>query len=213
MPLANYCERGDLMDEMQINDPNEEPRVERAIFDASRVVDAFCNRDPGTFAAQTLTKMFDVVGSPQWYPNFQSGALSLYVPPLLAVTSLATDNDSDGTYETAWTSPSDYVLWPLNAEVKRRIDRNTTTGRYRFLEGQGRVQITGTWGITENSQTPLAIRRATLLLAMNYYRRPSSQLNSNGLGGAAIHFGYIDPDVASILWSVSRKYREMVIGA
>lgn len=226
MPLANYCLRGDLMDEMQIADPNEEPRVDRAIVDASRAVDAFCKQEPGTFASRTLTRVFDVKRRPERSRLSSSGAWqehdilaeagihwgscadSLDIPPLLTVTTLRTDDDGDGTYETTWTATTDYLLWPRNDEVKRRVDVNTAVGANVFTVGQARVQIAGTWGILEDGLTPYPIRRAALLLAMNYYRRPSSQLSSNGLGGAAIHFGYIDPDVASLLWSVAGKYRE-----
>lgn len=230
MPLANYCLRGDLMDEMQIVDPNEEPRVDRVIVDASRAVDAFCKREPGVFAARTLTRVFDVqyhrhhghLGSYNDYPEhgwlaeagIHWGVQSehLYVPPLLTVTTLATDDDGDGVYETAWTPTTDYHLWPRNGEVKTRVDVNTVAGAHVLAPGQARVQIAGSWGITEDGVTPYAVRRATLLLAMNYYRRPSTALNSNGLGGAAIHFGYIDPDVASILWSVAGTYRASWVG-
>lgn len=231
MTLAVYCLLGDLMDEMQVTDPNEEPRVDRAIIDASRAVDAFCKQEPGAFAAQTLTKTFDVrrdrrpgrgggLGLADWYgfsdpfgfawetPGFFWGTTRhVFVPPLLSVTTLSTDSDGDGVFETTWTSGTDYYLWPRNEEVKRRIDVNTVTSNNVLPVGQERVKIVGSWGITEDGVTPYGVRRATLLLAMNYYRRPSSQLNSNGLGGAAIHFGYIDPDVASLLWSVSGKYR------
>jgi hypothetical protein len=231
MALANYCLRGDLMDEMQISDPNEESRVDRAIVDASRAVDAFCGRDPGTFAAQTLAKVFDVqptryrsrLGSESsswandWVEHealaaagvmWNGNQQELRIPPLLSVTTFKTDEDGDGVYEVTWTASTDYLLWPRNDEVKRRVDVNTVAGAHILPAGLARVQIAGSWGFTEGGLTPYGIRRATLLLAMNYYRRPSSQLNSNGLGGAAIHFGYIDPDVASLLWSVAGKYRE-----
>ncbi len=231
MALANYCLRGDLMEEMQIADPNEESRIDRAIVDASRTVDAFCNREPGVFASQTLTRVFDIQRQPLrnrlgyentgWANNWQehewlAGAGNIWngfqqaldVPPLLSVTTLKTDEDGDGVYEQTWTPTTDYLLWPRNDEVKRRVDVNTILSTHILPVGLARVQIAGAWGFTEAGITPWPIRRATLLLAMNFYRRPSSQLNSNGLGGAAIHFGYIDPDVASILWSVAGKYRE-----
>lgn len=226
MALANYCERGDLMDEMQVTDPNEEPRVDRAIVDASRAVDAFCKREPGVFSARTLTRVFDIKPPParnrlssssvwtehDWMAeagiHWGASADSLYVPPLLTVTTFKTDDDGDGTYETTWSTPTDYLLWPRNEEVKRRVDVNAVVGTHSLSAGQARVQIAGTWGFLEDGVTPYAVRRATLLLAMNYYRRPSTQNNSGGLGGAAIHFGFLDPDVASILWSVSGKYRE-----
>ncbi len=217
MALANYCLRGDLSDDMQVVDPTEEPRIDRAITDASRAVDAFCRQEPGTFAPRTLTKVFDVQGSrlSLWgsnqsriTDNSRGWVSSLNVPPLLSITTLSTDDNADGVYDTVWTPTVDYVLYPLNQEVKRQIQTNSDTGRQGFPFGQAKVQIVGTWGITEDGATPLPIRRATLLLAMNYYRRPSTAQTSQGLGGAAVQIGYQDIDVAAILWEVAGKYRE-----
>jgi hypothetical protein len=223
MVAALYCMRGDLSDEMQVTDPNEDPRLDRAITDASRAVDAFARQEPGTFAPQTLTKLFDVPGSgltgmglttrtplsdnsKGWYQSFR-------VPPLLSITSLSTDDNGDGSFETVWASPTDYLLTPRNDEVKRLIEVNQDHGRYGFPQGQNRLQIVGSWGITEDGATPYPIRRATLLLAMIYYRRPTNASSSQGLGGAAIQIGYTDIDVAAIIWSVAGKYRDQWLGA
>jgi hypothetical protein len=218
---ANYCLRGDLSDEMQVTDPNEDARLDRAIADASRVVDTFTRQEPGTFAPQTLTRLFDVPGSglstgvaglglANWRlitDNSKGWTQRLRVPPLISISSLSTDNDGDGVFETVWTSPTDYLLAPRNEETKRIIEVNQDHGRYGFPQGQNRIQIVGSWGIVEDGLTPFPIRRATLLLAMIYYRRPSNAPNSGGLGGAAIHIGYQDIDVAAILWEVAGRYR------
>lgn len=224
MAAANYCLRGDLSDEMQVTDPTEDARIDRAITDASRTVDAFCRQEPGTFAPQTKTKIFDVspvtISSTLTHTwrglgsfSYMGSTTSLYVPPLLSVTSLSTSSALDGVYDTVWTPNTDYLLWPRNHEVKRRIDTNQSTGKRGFLQGEERVQVVGSWGITEEGQTPLPIRRATLLLAMIYYRRPSNAPNSQGLGGAAVRIGYIDMDVAAICLGVGAgKYKEHIYG-
>jgi hypothetical protein len=237
MAAANYCLRGDLSDEMQVTDPNEDARLDRAITDASRVVDAWANQRPGTFAPQTLTRVFDVgrpgftnipgsgggggsgtSNTPGWDGAWgwawgDHSSYELPVLPLTSVSALASDADGDGVYETIWTPTTHFLLWPRNQEVKRRIDRNAVSGGPFFPHGQARVQITGTWGILEDSQTPTPIRRATLLLAMIYYRRPSNAPNSQGLGGAAVQIGYTDVDIAAILWRVAGKYKEQIYGA
>lgn len=227
MAAADYCLRGDLSDEMQVTDPNEDARLDRAITDASRVVDAFCYQEPGGFAPQTLTKFFDISPSgltgrglniSRWvdassrWPGFLA-VQTLGVPPLISVTTLKSDTDGDGTYDTTWDPALDYRLGPLNRETKRMVLVNNVTGRYEFPLGQSRMQIAGSWGIVEDGVTPHPIRRATLLLAMIYYRRPSNAPNSQGLGGAAARIGYTDMDVAAILWEVAGKYRERLWGA
>jgi hypothetical protein len=182
------------------------------------VIDAFCRQDPGTFVPQTLTKYFDVRGSAlagvartrltQLTDNSKGWYDSLSVPPLLSVTTLATDDAANGTYSTVWTEGTDFYTAPYNTEVKRAIHTNGDIGRYGFPAGQKRVKIVGSWGITEGGATPYPIRRTALLLAMIFYRRPSATKIDTGLGGAAAHFGYTDPDVAAILWDQAGEYRE-----
>jgi len=218
MTAADYCLRGDLTEEIQVDDVGEDPRLDRAITDASRVIDAFCRQAHGAFAPQTKTLTFDIPGSGFSRVRARSdesmgGYDSLRVPPLISVSQLATDNDGDGTYETIWTPTTDYLLYPLNQETKREIRTNAARGRYAFPEGQRTVQIQGSWGIVEDGVTPLPIRRACLLLAMIYYRRPTTATNSQGLGGAAARIGYQDMDVAAILWEVAGKYRESLVFA
>jgi len=225
---ANYCLRGDLSEEMQVTDPNEDARLDRAITDASRAIDAFCFQEPGTFAPRSAVKIFSIqtsgltgrglsltrwVDSSSLWPGWLN-VRSISVPPLISVTTLKTDEDGDGIYERLWTANTDYFLLPLNAETKRTIDTNQETGHFEFPLGQARVQIDGSWGIVEDGITPYPIRRACLQLAMIYYRKPTPGGGSNSsLGGAAVHIGYSDVDVAAILWEVAGKYREFVWGA
>lgn len=220
MSAANYCLRGDLSDEMQVTDPNEDARLDRTIADASRVIDTFARQEPGTFAPQTLTKLFDVPGSGltmrrPFSDESKGWYASLHVPPLISIMSLKTDDLGDGSFATAWTANTDFLLGPRNDETKRVVEINGSTGRYGFPQGQQRVQIVGSWGIVEDGATPLPIRRACLLMAMIYYRRPSTQgaQSGSGLGGAAVHIGYTDVDVAAILWEVAGRYREQFLAA
>ncbi len=228
MAAANYCLRGDLSDEMQVTDPNEDTRLDRAITDASRAIDAFCFQEPGTFALQTATKYFSIqtsgltgrglsltrwVDSSSLWPGWLN-VRSISVPPLHSVTTLKTDNDGDGVFETLWTPLVDYFLIPHNLEVKRTVEVNNITGNNQFPLGQRRVEIAGAWGITEDGITPYPIRRACLQLAMIYYRKPTpGGGGTSSLGGAAVHIGYSDVDVAAILWEVAGRYRERVWGA
>ena len=74
------------------------------------------------------------------------------MPDLLAVTSLKSDDDDDGTYETEWAA-TDYDLLPLNAQpaqhwggpyhALRALTRGT---KQTFDAGHARYEIAGTWG-------------------------------------------------------------------
>jgi hypothetical protein len=227
MSAALYCIRADLAEEIQVTDPNEDTRLDRAITDASRAIDAFCRQPQGVFAPQTAVRYFDVRGSQlstvastrtfaatPMTDNSKGWYDQLWLPyPLLSVTELATDDKGDGSYSTIWTENTDFYLLPYNTEVKRKITTNADIGRYGFPSGQKRVRITGSWGITEDGLTPYPIRRACLQLATIYYRKPTTPSTSSGLGGAAVHIGYTDPDIAAILWEVAGKYRETLVFA
>ena len=229
MTYANYCLRGDLSEEMQVVDPGEDNRLDRAITDASRAIDAFCFQEPGTFAPQSAVKYFSIqtsgltgrglsltrwVDASSLWPGWLN-VRSITVPPLISVNTLKTDGDGDGVFETTWTELTDFFLIPHNVETKRTVEVNNITGQNEFPLGQRRVQIDGIWGITEGGVTPLAVRRACLQLAMIYYRKPTPGGGGSGssLGGAAMHIGYTDVDIAAILWEVAGKYRERVWGA
>lgn len=93
----------------------------------------------------------------------------LFIDDLLSVTTLKTDDDADGTYETTWTT-TDYILDPVNASPKRLVKVNPNTGDYYFpVEVANGVQIIGSWGTT--SSIPNRIKVACLLIAHRLWKR------------------------------------------
>ena len=81
---------------------------------------------------------------------------------LLAVASLREDTDRDGLYETTW-APSDYVLWPHNADptgglddarpfTAIEVDERSTGARDVFLPGQHMYEIAARWGYWERTE-------------------------------------------------------------
>ena len=156
-----------------------------AITDASRTVDALCNVPYGTFAARTLTRVFDVspyrVGTTIYVNDrgdIWQGTAYVTIPPLLVATAVATDQDGDGVYEVAWTEGTDYVLDPSDGPPYRRVALREPTARYGFPSGQRRVQIAGLWGAS--ATVPEPIRRATMLLATRYWKRPEAPFGVTG---------------------------------
>lgn len=188
MTVADYTTIAILKEEIgnfASGDTTKDDRLSRCVTDASRVIDLVTNREEGEFTAVTATRYFDGTDPDR-----------LVIPPLNTVTTLKTDDDSDGTFENTWTASTDYILYPLNDTPYREILAHPT-GSYRFPIGPRTIQIVGSWG---DSSVPNPIRRATLLLAARYYQRGSSPL---GMAGSA-ETGYVnlkqtDPDVWFIL--------------
>jgi hypothetical protein len=98
---------------------------------ASRKVEFTCGR---TFYAETAIRYFR-----------PERADELLVGDLLALTELATDEDSDLDYDYVWTS-GDYLLEPANGYPKWKIAVHPD-GDYAFPKGLARAaRVTGSWG-------------------------------------------------------------------
>lgn len=212
--VSDYCTLAELRRSLYATIPPTDDSLDdvlaTAITDASRTVDALCNVPYGTFVARSLTRVFDVSehlgytvyrATPwvyddawgEWY-----GAPYLPVPPLLAVYALATDEDGDGVYEVPWTEGVDFVLDPTDGPPYRRVAVRTATGKHGFPVGQRRVSIAGSWGAS--ATVPEPIRRATILLATRYWKRPEAPFGIVGsIETGVAQIKVTDPDVWLIL--------------
>lgn len=129
----------------------------------------------------------------------------LWVDDLLDVTTLKTDDDADGVYETTWTT-DDYRLKPANAEadgVAYRWIEITPWGDYSFPRhlDQG-VQIAGKFGAT--TAAPANIRQAALLVAHRLWLR-HQHIFGRGNTSAQLALTFIQAD-ADVVELVTRSY-------
>ncbi len=117
--------------------------VMRKILEATtRAIESYCNR---RFYCTTETKYFN-------------GGLSLWVPDLLSITTLRTDDIGDASLPFSAVTENtfattDYILYgggledSLNLYPKTRIEINPTGDYSSFANGVKRgVEIIGTWG-------------------------------------------------------------------
>ena len=141
-----YASIGDLKGILGITSTTDDVVMRKILEAASRSIDSYTNR---TFATQTATKYFD-------------GACTLWLPDLLSITTLKTDEDGDATFENTFDT-TDYLLYgtgledSLNTYPKTRLEINSNTGDYgSFASGvQKGVQIAGVWGYGDGiSATP-----------------------------------------------------------
>lgn len=103
------------------------------------------------------------------YP-FHNGGTRIEVDDMLALTSLQTDNNGDGVFETTWTVDTDYWLSPRNAPVNgepyNTINRTSLTGRFYFPAYEESVKVTGSFGYSTLATRPSNIRELCLAVAM-----------------------------------------------
>ncbi len=189
MAIANgYCSLNEVKAALRITDNTDDTLLENAIEGASRRIDGYCGR---RFYQQNATLTLYAVDS--------------YTLPtqddLYSVTTLKTDDDGDGTYETTWTAGVDYQLEPLDAVITGQPIRTITAiGGKTFplfsLPALPSAQIVGVWGW---SVIPDDVREACVLLAMRGFARYNAALGVVGFADMAIQVRAIDPDVRDFL--------------
>jgi hypothetical protein len=184
----NYCTLNQVKSALRITDNTDDALLQNAIEGASRRIDGYCGR---RFYQQNATLSLYAIDS--------------YTLPtqddLYSVTTLKTDDDGDGTYETTWTTGVDYQLEPLDAVITGQPIRTITAiGGKTFplfsLPALPSAQIVGVWGW---SAIPDDVREACVLLTMRGFARYNAALGVVGFADMAIQVRAIDPDVRDFL--------------
>lgn len=179
-------------------DAVDDTMFEMAIESASRMVDDDCDRvfyASGTAVARVFAPSDHYVA---------------HIDDAIAITSIQTDEDEDGVYETTWAT-TDYQTEPLNGVVGGQawpITRLRAIGTKRFDDddAQATLKVTGQWGF--GTATPIAITQATLILASRIYKRADSPLGVAGFGDmGAMRVTRNDPDYSNL---ISRYIRTKV---
>lgn len=183
-----YCTLAEVKAALRISDSNDDTLLENAIEGASRRIDGYTGR---FFYQRTAT-------------------ISLYAKDiytlllqddLYQITTLKTDNDGNGTFETTWTVNTDYLLLPTNVSLQTRpYNRINAVGGKTFpimiqpqLPG---VQVNGIWGW---DAIPYDVREGCVLLAMRGFARYNAALGIVGFADMAVQVRSIDPDVRDML--------------
>jgi hypothetical protein len=188
---APYATVDEFKGWITLSDPIDDLVISDALTAASRAIDKFTKTHFWQTSAGT-NRVFDTC-DPWW----------LRINDAAAVTAVATDTDSDGTYETVWAG-SDYQLLPLNPDAAPEtlpFSEIAAIGAQSFplaTRRQGLVRVTGTWGWPT---VPEAVFQATLLTTNRLLKRRRSPEGVAGFDD----FGVIrisprdDPDAVRLL--------------
>ncbi len=189
MAITNgYCTLAEVKSALRITDNADDTLLENAIEGASRRIDGYCGR---RFYQQTT--------------SISLYATDIYTLPtqddLVSVTTLKTDDDGDGSFETTWTAGTDYQLEPLDRTLTGQPIRTVTAiGGKTFplysTPALPSAQITGVRGW---SAIPDDIREACVLLSMRGFARYNAALGVVGFADMAIQVRAVDPDVRDFL--------------
>lgn len=177
-------------------------RLTQALREASRVWDRLCNVPAGYFAGEAS-------GAIRYLDVPDTATVSIQIPPAMAITAVATDEDGDRTYEVTWSALLDYRLYPLDGPPYTELRRDTVNGRYAFPVGDARLKLTGTMGSA--SAVPLPVQRAVRLLANRYRVRPNTPEGIASGNENMMALAAVDPDIKTIL--MQGRYRQPEIFA
>lgn len=186
--INGYASRDELKVWLSLDpsDSDFDDLLDKAINAASRGVDKCTRRH---FYQVTETRYF----SPVTRTFIDLGSYN----DLVSVTTLATDNDGDGIYETEWDA-ADYGLFPRNpaAAPEPRPYRSVSAANpaLRFTDP---TSIEGVWGWPE---IPDMIHEGTLLQAARLFKRreaPEGVVGLNMFG--TVRMGRLDPDVRKLV--------------
>jgi len=199
MAITNgYATLAEVKSAMRIIDNVDDTLLELAIESASRQIDGHCER-----------VFYETTEQARVYPALDNYLVE--VDDIASLTSLKTNTDGETTggitFDTTWKE-TDYQLEPLNGQAGGIVSPANfirAVGDFLFprIDGQALVQVTGTFGWSE---TPTAIRQATIMLAQRQFKRYDSPLGVAGIGDIGIiRVSRIDPDVASLVAPFRRR--------
>jgi len=196
--LSNpYTTIARLKAHLDIDDTASDGELIAVVNAVSRAIERYT----GTrFYASTETRTYTPL-----YPD------RLDIDDLLSVTTLKTDDDADGTFETTWAA-TDFKLYPRNATADGepyRYIKITPYGNYVFPHIEDSVQIAGSFGYNSGNSlnAPAAIQQACLLACARLWKRKDTivRQGANAALGTTTTADNIlgDPDIQALLDSVA----------
>lgn len=164
--------------------------VDLAVEAASAMIDEHTNR---TFEAEAVaTRRYSTVG----------GRVSVDDIATPAGLAVAVDDDGDGTFERA-LAVTDYRTFPLNTLPITSLE---AVGSGRFPKGEGRVQVSASFGWPA---VPALVRQACLVQALRLYQRRHSPFGVAGspeVGSELRLLSRLDPDVEALVRPLVRGW-------
>lgn len=196
----------ELPDAIPSSDGSYDPLLQALIERASRLIDRFTRREPGSWArssTDTETRYYDGSGSREQFIDSIVAA-----PTLVAVSETGSLVDSDYTTYAS----TDYYLHPYNAaalgEPYTSIILDTINGSrsvfYRFPRS---VKITAAFGYSDTDNTPPEITQATIIQVARWFGRARQGWADTGAIAELGQLTYtkkLDPEIQEILDHLKR---------
>ncbi len=167
-----YCTPEQLKSRTGISDNYDDVEILSACRSVSRWIDEHCDR---TFARRTVTLQISVCGP-----------YAVETPDLVSVTTLKTDDDGDGVYETTWAT-ADYELQPVGADTlleARPYTSISAVGSRLFPVpyGRSRTARAQVVGVAGWPALPAAVTEAAAIVTGDYLALGGMKFGVAGYG-------------------------------
>ncbi len=188
-----YCTPEQLKSRTGISDSYDDREILAACRSVSRWIDEHCDR---TFARRTVTL--------QLAP---CGPYAVETPDIVSVTTLKTDDDADGVYETTW-SASDYELQPVGASTQLESRPYTSIAAvgsrlFPVTYGYGRKARAEVACVAGWPALPAAVSEAAAILAGDYLALGGMKFGVAGYG----EYGVVRARMSSPALAMLAPYR------
>jgi hypothetical protein len=192
--MSRYVDMESFRRTAQLGDLPIDDQAATAIDSAEEAIEDYCGR-------RFWQSESDEV---RYFAGLWTGTI---VDDLVSITTLRSDEDGDGTFETTWAA-TDYVLAPYNAVADGRPFTRLEVaplGSKRFCSHARSIEITGRFGWPA---VPKRVEQATILQALRWLKRVRSSplgVEAVVIEGAPVRIrSRIDPDVEVLLAPLRR---------
>jgi len=192
-----YCTPEQLKSRTGIADNYDDAEILGSCRSVSRWIDQHCDR---TFARRTVTLQLT-----------PCGPYAVETADIVSVTTLKTDDDADGVYETTW-SASDYELQPVGASTQLESRPYTSiaavgTRLFPVTYGHGRKARAEVACVAGWPALPAAVSEAAAILAGDYLALGGMKFGVAGYG----EYGAVRARISSPALAMLAPYRRYPI--
>ena len=187
----SYATLAEFKAAVGITDSTDDAALQSVLDATDTLIDLYCDRKTG-FGTATETRYYTA-------EDYEY----VLTDDLVSVTTLQTDDDANGTYETTWTAGTDYVLAPVNAALDgfpyTEIDTSVSWPRNFPKDVYIGVKVVGVFGFPS---VPAAVKQAEIIQAgavWNSRTAPFGVIGSADLGGILRMSRALHPEAALIL--------------
>jgi hypothetical protein len=187
----SYATLAEFKAAVGITDSTDDGALQSVLDATDTLIDLYCDRKTG-FGTASETRFYTA-------EDYEY----VLTDDLVSVTTLQTDDDANGTYETTWTAGTDYVLAPRNAALDgfpyTEIDTSVTWPRNFPKDVYLGVRVVGVFGFPS---VPAAVKQAEIIQAgavWNSRTAPFGVIGSADLGGILRMSRALHPEAALIL--------------